>query len=310
MADEEQAAQPKDLIPGVKHVIAISSGKGGVGKSTVAANLACTLALTGAKVGLMDADLYGPNIPMMMGSTAGPEQRDGKIVPVENHRVKLISMAYLVPEEAPLVWRGPMVHQYLQAFFRDVLWGRPRLSSDRSAAGNRRCPTRPYPRWYRWPGRLQSPRRRKSPLRRCPQGHGHVQKVNVPLLGIIENMSFFVCGHCGERTNIFSHGGGERAASKLGIPFLGSIPVDPVIREGGDTGQPIVVADPGSPQAAAFREIAKKIMESLAGAAKAALRSTACSKRSSNHLPISDDWSQGGRRGRWESSFALLQSTR
>ena len=127
MADEHSSAQQpqgKDtLIPGVKHVIAISSGKGGVGKSTVAANLACALALTGAKVGLMDADVYGPNIPMMMGSTTGPEQRDGKIVPVENYGVKLISMAFLVPEEAPIVWRGPMVHQYLQAFFRDVLWG-------------------------------------------------------------------------------------------------------------------------------------------------------------------------------------------
>src|SRR6476660_1509925 len=127
MADEHSSAQQpqsKDtLIPGGKQVIAISSGKGGVGKSTVATNLACALALTGAKVGLMDADLYGPNIPMMMGSTTGPEQKDGKIVPVESYGVKLISMAFLVPEEAPLVWRGPMVHQYLQAFFRDVLWG-------------------------------------------------------------------------------------------------------------------------------------------------------------------------------------------
>ena len=128
MADEHapgaQQSQAKDnLIPNVKHVIAVSSGKGGVGKSTIASNLACALALTGAKVGLLDADLYGPNIPMMMGSTTGPEQKDGKIVPVENYGVKLISMAYLVPEDAPLVWRGPMVHQYLQAFFRDVLWG-------------------------------------------------------------------------------------------------------------------------------------------------------------------------------------------
>ena len=127
MADEQvSGAQPQtrdNLIPGVKHVIAVSSGKGGVGKSTVAANLACAIAQTGAKVGLLDADLYGPNIPMMMGSTTGPEQKDGKILPVENYGVKLISMAFLVPEETPLVWRGPMVHQYLQAFFRDVLWG-------------------------------------------------------------------------------------------------------------------------------------------------------------------------------------------
>ena len=130
MADEHShapgGAQPQgavNLVPGVKHVIAVSSGKGGVGKSTVAANLACALVQAGAKVGLLDADLYGPNIPMMMGSTKGPEQQDGKIIPVENYGVKLISMAFLVPEDTPLVWRGPMVHQYLQAFFRDVLWG-------------------------------------------------------------------------------------------------------------------------------------------------------------------------------------------
>jgi ATP-binding protein involved in chromosome partitioning len=253
MADEEQAAQPKEnLIPGVKHVIAISSGKGGVGKSTVAANLACAVALTGAKVGLMDADLYGPNIPMMMGSTAGPEQRDGKIVPVENHRVKLISMAYLVPEEAPLVWRGPMVHQYLQAFFRDVLWGDldyllidlPPGTGDVQLSLSQMVPLA---------GAITVTTPQEVALYDVRKGMAMFQKVNVPLLGIIENMSFFVCGHCGERTDIFSHG---------------SIPIDPVIREGGDTGQPIVVADPGSPQAAAFREIAKKLMESLAGAAK------------------------------------------
>jgi ATP-binding protein involved in chromosome partitioning len=197
MADEEQAAQPKEnLIPGVKHVIAISSGKGGVGKSTVAANLACAVALTGAKVGLMDADLYGPNIPMMMGSTAGPEQRDGKIVPVENHRVKLISMAYLVPEEAPLVWRGPMVHQYLQAFFRDVLWGDldyllidlPPGTGDVQLSLSQMVPLA---------GAITVTTPQEVALYDVRKGMAMFQKVNVPLLGIIENMSFFVCGHCG-----------------------------------------------------------------------------------------------------------------
>jgi ATP-binding protein involved in chromosome partitioning len=260
MADEAQAAQPREnLIPGVKHVIAISSGKGGVGKSTVAANVACALALAGAKVGLMDADLYGPNIPMMMGSTAGPEQRDGKIVPVESHGVKLISMAFLVPEEAPLVWRGPMVHQYLQAFFRDVLWGDldyllidlPPGTGDVQLSLSQMVPLA---------GAITVTTPQEVALYDVRKG--------MPLLGIIENMSFFVCGHCGERTDIFSHGGGQRAASKLDVPFLGSIPIDPTIREGGDSGHPIVVADHASPQAAAFREIAKKIMASLAGAEK------------------------------------------
>jgi ATP-binding protein involved in chromosome partitioning len=214
----------------------------------------------------MDADLYGPNIPMMMGSTTGPEQRDGKIVPVDNYGVKLISMAFLVPEEAPLVWRGPMVHQYLQAFFRDVLWGEldyllidlPPGTGDVQLSLSQMVPMA---------GAVTVTTPQEVALYDVRKGMAMFQKVNVPLLGIIENMSSFVCSHCGERTDIFSHGGGERAASKLGVPFLGSIPIDPAIREGGDSGHPIVVADPASPQAAAFRDIAKKIMEKLGGAA-------------------------------------------
>jgi ATP-binding protein involved in chromosome partitioning len=269
MADEHthgaQPAQGKDsLIPGVKHVIAVSSGKGGVGKSTVAANLACAIALTGAKVGLLDADLYGPNIPMMMGSTAGPEQKDGKILPVVSHGVKLISMAFLVPEEAPLVWRGPMVHQYLQAFFRDVLWGDleyllidlPPGTGDVQLSLSQMVPLA---------GAITVTTPQEVALYDVRKGMAMFQKVNVPLLGIVENMSYFVCGHCGERTEIFSYGGGERAAEKLGVPFLGRIPIDPAIRDGGDTGHPIVVAAPSSPQAAAFREIAQKIIAELGG---------------------------------------------
>jgi len=272
MADEQshagqQAQARENLIPGVKHVIAVSSGKGGVGKSTVAANLACTLAIMGAKVGLMDADLYGPNIPMMMGSTTGPEQKDGKIVPVETHGVKLISMAFLVPEEAPLVWRGPMVHQYLQAFFRDVLWGEldyllidlPPGTGDVQLSLSQMVPLA---------GAITVTTPQEVSLYDVRKGMAMFQKVNVPLLGIIENMSFFLCGHCGERTDIFSHGGGERAALKLGVPFLGNIPIDPAIREGGDSGHPIVVANPASPQAAAFKQIAQKLVNELEGEGK------------------------------------------
>jgi ATP-binding protein involved in chromosome partitioning len=272
MADEHshpgQQAQPTaPLLPGVKHVIAVSSGKGGVGKSTVAANLACALALTGARVGIMDADLYGPNIPMMMGSTAGPEQKDGKIVPVENYGVKLISMAFLVPEETALVWRGPMVHQYLQAFFRDVLWGEldyllldlPPGTGDVQLSISQMVPLA---------GAITVTTPQEVALYDVRKGMAMFQKVSVPLLGIVENMSSFVCGHCGERTDIFSHGGGERAAEKLGIPFLGRIPIDPAIRDGGDSGHPIVAADPASPQAAAFRGIAEKIIAALGGPGK------------------------------------------
>lgn len=271
MADEHPGgapqAQPKDaLISGVKHIIAVSSGKGGVGKSTVSANLACALALTGANVGLLDADLYGPNIPMMMGSATGPEQKDGKIVPVESHGVKLISMAFLVPEEAPLVWRGPMVHQYLQAFFRDVLWGEldyllidlPPGTGDVQLSLSQMVPLA---------GAITVTTPQEVALYDVRKGMAMFQKVNVPLLGIVENMSHFVCGHCGERTEIFSYGGGERAAEKLGIPFLGRIPIDPAIRDGGDSGRPIVVANPDSPQAAAFRDIAQKLMAAVGGSA-------------------------------------------
>ncbi len=272
MADEHtqggQAPQAAaNLIPGVKHVIAVSSGKGGVGKSTVASNLACAMALAGAKVGLLDADLYGPNIPMMMGSTKGPEQKDGKIVPVEGYGVKLISMAFLVPEDAPLVWRGPMVHQYLQAFFRDVLWGDldyllidlPPGTGDVQLSLSQMVPLA---------GAITVTTPQEVALYDVRKGMAMFQKVNVPLLGIVENMSHFICGHCGERTEIFSYGGGERAAEKLGIPFLGRIPIDPAIRDGGDSGHPIVTADPASPQAAAFREIARKIMTEVGGTEK------------------------------------------
>ena len=272
MADEHQHGgqpqqEPANLVPGVKYVIAVSSGKGGVGKSTVAANLACALVQKHLKVGLLDADLYGPNIPMMMWSTSGPEQKDGKILPVESHGVKLISMAFLVPEEAPLIWRGPMVHQYLQAFFRDVLWGEldvllidlPPGTGDVQLSLSQMVPLA---------GAITVTTPQEVALYDVRKGMAMFQKVNVPLLGIVENMSYFVCGHCNERTEIFSHGGGERAAEKLGVPFLGRIPIDPAIRDGGDSGHPIVVADPASPQAEAFRNIAHILIDRLEGASK------------------------------------------
>jgi ATP-binding protein involved in chromosome partitioning len=247
-----------DLIPSVKHVIAISSGKGGVGKSTVAANLAVALSFSGAKVGLMDADVYGPNIPMMMGASQPPEQQDGKIKPAESHGVKLISMGYFVPEETAVVWRGPMIHTAIQQFFRDVVWGEldyllidlPPGTGDAQLTISQLVPLC---------GAVTVTTPQEVALHDVRKGLMMFQKVNVPLLGIIENMSYYVCGHCGERTEIFSSGGGERAAEKLGIPFLGRIPIDPAIRIGGDTGVPIVVADLASPQAMAFRNIASNL---------------------------------------------------
>ena len=253
------------LIPGVKQVMAISSGKGGVGKSTVAVNLAVALRLSGAKVGLIDADVYGPNIPMMMGIQRPPEQKDGKLIPAESHGVHIISMGFFVPEETALVWRGPMVHSAIQQFFRDVVWGEldyllidlPPGTGDAQLTLSQLVPLC---------GAITVTTPQEVALHDVRKGMMMFQKVNVPILGIIENMSYFVCGHCGERTEIFSYGGGERAAEKLGVPFLGRIPIDPAIRSGGDTGMPIVVADPASPQATAFREIAAKIADALSPA--------------------------------------------
>jgi ATP-binding protein involved in chromosome partitioning len=273
---QEDAAAKPNIIPGVKYVIAISSGKGGVGKSTVAVNLAVALSVNGAKVGLLDADIYGPNIPMMMGVEKAPEQQEGKITPAESHGVKLISMGFFVPEDTAVVWRGPMVHTAIQQLFRDVLWGEldyllidlPPGTGDAQLT---------LTQLVSLAGAVTVTTPQEVALHDVRKGMMMFQKVNVPLLGIIENMSFYVCGHCGERTEIFSHGGGERAAEKLGIPFLGRIPIDPAIRVGGDTGNPIVIAAPDSPQAKAFREIATKLVAALqtsgAGAAKSRIES-------------------------------------
>ena len=262
MGEVNPETSSQNLLPQVKHVVAISSGKGGVGKSTVAVNLAVALAASGAKVGLLDADIYGPNVPMMLGVGKQPEQKEGKIIPAESHGVKVISMGFFVGEDTAVVWRGPMIHSAIQQFLRDVIWGEldhllvdlPPGTGDAQLTLAQLVPLC---------GAVTVTTPQEVALHDVRKGMMMFQKVNVPLLGLIENMSYFVCGHCGERTEIFSHGGGERAAEKLGIPFLGHIPIDPAIRAGGDTGMPIVVADPASPQAKAFREIADAVIERI-----------------------------------------------
>lgn len=248
------------LLPGVKHIIAVASGKGGVGKSTVAVNVSVALAQTGAAVGLMDADIYGPNIPMMMGVLEPPGKEGDKIKPAEAHGVKIMSMGFFVPEETAVVWRGPMVHTAIQQFFRDVLWGEldyllidlPPGTGDAQLSLSQIVPLT---------GVVTVTTPQEVALYDVRKGVTMFQKVNVPLLGVIENMSFFVCGHCGERTDIFSFAGGERAAQKFDIPFLGRIPLDPAIREGGDAGMPLVVADPNSPQTKAFQAAAAALQQ-------------------------------------------------
>ena len=246
------------VLPGVKHIIAVASGKGGVGKSTVSANLSVALAQTGAKVGLMDADIYGPNIPMMMGVPEPPEKEGDKIKPAEAHGVKVMSMGFFVPEETAIVWRGPMVHTAIQQFFRDVLWGEldyllvdlPPGTGDAQLSLSQIVPLT---------GVVTVTTPQEVALYDVRKGLMMFKKVNVPLLGVIENMSFFVCGHCGERTEIFSFAGGERAAQKFEIPFLGRIPLDPAIREGGDAGMPIVASVPDSPLTLAFQGAAEAL---------------------------------------------------
>ena len=256
-----------------KHIIAVASGKGGVGKSTVSANLAVALTQAGKKVGLMDADIYGPNIPMMMGVPEPPGKEGDKIKPAEAHGVKIISMGFFVPDDTAVVWRGPMVHTAIQQFFRDVLWGEldyllidlPPGTGDAQLSVSQIVPLT---------GVVTVTTPQEVALFDVRKGIMMFQKVNVPLLGIIENMSFFVCGHCGERTDIFSSAGGERAAQKFDVPFLGRIPLDPAIRECGDSGTPLVVADPDSPQTKAFQAAATMVQQRVSEVTSAAKGST------------------------------------
>ena len=253
----------KNLLPTVKHAIVVGSGKGGVGKSTVAANLAVALAQQGLKVGLLDADLYGPSMGMMFGVTEGPEGTpEGKIKPVEKYGLKLMSMAFLIDEDRPVVWRGPMLNKALTQFMADVLWGDldVLLMDLPPGTGDVQISL------------IQNAHVKGAVVVSTPQdvafldakkAIGMFNVVQVPVLGMIENMSSYVCPKCGEETQIFGHGGVKKAAERMALPFLGEIPIDLAIREGGDNGKPLVMANPDSPQAKGFHAIAKGLREKL-----------------------------------------------
>jgi len=247
-----------DLIPEVANVVAVGSGKGGVGKSTVSVNLALAFARAGAAVGLLDADIYGPNDPQMLGVKAQPEVRDRKLVPVPTHGIKLMSMAFFLKEDEPVVWRGPMLHGAMKQFLGDVLWGKldylfidlPPGTGDVQLTLSQIIPLT---------GAVLVTTPQDVALLDVRKAAAMFRKVNVPILGVIENMSYFNCPHCGERVEVFSHGGGRKAAERFGTEFLGEIPLDVRVRQGGDEGRPVVVHDPNSGPALQLREIADRL---------------------------------------------------
>jgi ATP-binding protein involved in chromosome partitioning len=260
------AARPqRGAVPGVGAIIAVASGKGGVGKSTVAANLALGLKANGLAVGVLDADIYGPSMPRMLGISGRPRSRDGKTLqPMENYGLRVMSMGFLVPEDTPMIWRGPMVMSALQQMLREVEWGpldimvvdMPPGTGDAQLTMAQQVPLA---------GAVIVSTPQDIALLDARKGLSMFQKVDVPVLGIVENMSYFLCPHCGGRSEIFSHGGARREAERLGTEFLGEVPLDLAIRETSDSGHPITVSDPDNPYAAVFRRIAKRVWEKVSG---------------------------------------------
>jgi ATP-binding protein involved in chromosome partitioning len=248
--------RPKPPIPGVGAIVAVASGKGGVGKSTVAANLACALSATGLRTGLLDADVYGPSVSMMLGVAGAPPVRDDRrIVPAERYGLRAISMGMFLGERTPVIWRGPMVTKLLTEFFRNVAWGEldylildlPPGTGDAQLTVAQQLPLA---------GGVIVTTPQDVALLDVRRGVTMFEQVQTPVLGVIENMSYHVCNGCGARAEVFGHGGGERMARQFGVPFLGEIPLVRAIRAAGDAGKPIVVADPEHPQSRAFFEIA------------------------------------------------------
>jgi ATP-binding protein involved in chromosome partitioning len=260
---QPQAAKP--LVPGVKSIVAVASGKGGVGKSTTAANLALGLAANGLRVGVLDADIYGPSMPRMLGISGRPNSRDGKILdPMENYGLKVMSIGFLVAEDTPMIWRGPMVQSALQQMLRDVAWGEldilvvdmPPGTGDAQLTMAQQVPLA---------GAVIVSTPQDIALLDARKGLNMFRKVDVPVLGIVENMSYFSCPHCGGRTDIFSHGGARHEAAKLGTDFLGEVPLDVVIRETSDEGRPVVVSHPEGEHARVYREMAARVWQKVGG---------------------------------------------
>jgi ATP-binding protein involved in chromosome partitioning len=249
----------KESIAGVKNIVAVGSGKGGVGKTTVTVNLAIALAQSGASIGLLDADIYGPNVPLMMGIAGRPHAIDNRIQTLSNYGVRVMSMGFLINnDDTPLIWRGPMLHSVIQQFIRQVDWGDldyllidlPPGTGDVQLSITQTVPLM---------GAVVVSTPQDVALQDARKAIMMFRQVRVEILGVVENMSYFQCPNCNERTHIFSHGGAAATAGDFGVPFLGEVPLAVNLREAGDKGKPIVAADPGSPCASAFIQIAEKV---------------------------------------------------
>ena len=255
-----QAEQPKLPIPGVKNLIAVGSGKGGVGKTTVSVNLAIALTKMGHSVGLMDADVYGPNVPLMMGVRATPNALGERIQPIEKNGVRIMSMGFLNPGDKPLVWRGPMLHSVIQQFLRGVDWGEldyliidlPPGTGDVQLTLIQTAPLT---------GAVVVTTPSAVSLEDARKAIHMFQQVRVPILGLVENMAYLECPHCHERIDVFSYGGGRKTAETMNVHFLGELALNPAVRIGGDSGNPITLGDDGAPFVAIAKELERRAAE-------------------------------------------------
>jgi ATP-binding protein involved in chromosome partitioning len=249
-----------ELIPGVKNVVAVASGKGGVGKTTTSVNLALALADAGASVGLLDADIYGPNVPLMMGLKEKPQLQggEGAIEPIKRYGIKLMSIGFFLDESNPVIWRGPMVHSAIQQFLRDVDWGEldylvvdlPPGTGDAPLSLSQLVPLS---------GVVIVTTPQDVAIQDVTKGIGMFRRLEVPIVGVVENMSYFICPNCQTEHRIFGTGGGERVSRYYGLPFLGKLPLQPEIREGGDEGRPFVLTNPSAPESEAYRAVAGEL---------------------------------------------------